>query len=715
MPISLPIGGRHAAVRLAIGLVLPTSVLACAPGELREGLAPDDNAPASVSVSADRDSVFTGEVVLVRAGARTASGQPTTAEVDWSSDGGTVVPLTDSTAQFSAPAAGRYRIRGRGRRNQNLQDSTSITVTQPVSPIVSIGVSPKPATLTPGGIVAFVATATRQDGTTLTANVTWTATGGTITQAGVYTAGSSPGGYRVIATQQGGSLADTSAVTITAQPPVLQAVILTPPTATVVAGATRQFSVSGQWSDGSSSAPAVTFAATGGSISASGLYTAGTTAGTFRVIATQQGGTLADTSVVTVTPAPAVLQAVILSPSSAAIFTGAFQQFAVSGQWSDGSTAVPAVSYSATGGTITPGGLYTAGSTAGTYRVVATQIGGSLADTAVVTVTAPVLQAVILTPSSVSLQTGATRQFSVSGQWNNGATTAPAVTYTATGGTITSTGLFTAGSTTGTYRVIATEQGGSLADSSTVTISSAPTGGVCANRPASYTNILPEFDFSASIPAGGGNERQVAGTAWSVIYDGNGSGGSNFSRVSDPTAPRSPSQVWQLRQPAGDYGTLGQGGGHGFGNVFRSLPNGTRQLYACWYSKFSVGYYVHPVSHKYVNIFTSTGDAVYVQLARYGNYWEALDGATDYPFPTLINQAPIWGTWIQQEIQVVAGNPGIVRVWIDGQLRTEATNHAVAAGATLDEFGLFGHMGGGGFDLSADQYQWFDNILIATP
>ncbi len=53
----------------------------------------------------------------------------------------------------------------------------------------------------------------------------------------------------------------------------------------------------------------MTYAATGGTVSTSGLYKAGTTAGTYRVIAVQQGGTKADTSAITVTasataPAP---------------------------------------------------------------------------------------------------------------------------------------------------------------------------------------------------------------------------------------------------------------------------------------------------------------------------------------------------------------------------------------------------------------------------
>jgi hypothetical protein len=258
---------------------------------------------------------------------------------------------------------------------------------------------------------------------------------------------------------------------------VLQAVILTPASASIGTGGTQQFSVSGQWSNGATTAPAVTYSATGGTVTSGGLYTAGSTAGTFRVIAVQQGGTLADTSTVTLSAAPPVLQAVILTPSSASIVTGGTQQFSVSGQWSNGATTAPAVTYSASGGTISTGGLYTAGSTAGSFRVIAVHQGGTLADTSAITLTAPVLQAVILTPSSASVTTGGTRQFSVSGQWSNGATTAPAVTYSATGGTISTGGLYTAGGTAGTFRVIAVQQGGPLADTSTVTLSTAPPPG----------------------------------------------------------------------------------------------------------------------------------------------------------------------------------------------------------------------------------------------
>ena len=96
-----------------------------------------------------------------------------------------------------------------------------------------------------------------------------------------------------------GGLADTATLIVLTG--VLVHVDLAPASATLPPAGTIQFAVSGTWTDGSSTAPAVTYFATGGTITPDGLYTAGTAPGTFAVIAIQQGGTTADTSVVTVT------------------------------------------------------------------------------------------------------------------------------------------------------------------------------------------------------------------------------------------------------------------------------------------------------------------------------------------------------------------------------------------------------------------------------
>jgi parallel beta-helix repeat protein len=272
----------------------------------------------------------------------------------------------------------------------------TITVdTMPVRPtpsLVAVELTPASINLTTGTTQQFAASGRMRNGRTTTVNVTYSATGGTITSAGGYTAGSAVGSYRVIATQTGGTLADTSAVTITPPnpaPPTLVAVVLTPPSVTLLTGATQQFAASGQMSDGSTAAVNVAYSATGGTITSVGLYTAGSVAGSYRIIATQTGGTLADTSAVTITPLPPTLVAVVLTPSSITLQSGATLQFSASGQMSDGSTAAVNVTYNATGGTITSGGYYTAGSVAGSYSVIITLTGGTLADTSVVTITAP--------------------------------------------------------------------------------------------------------------------------------------------------------------------------------------------------------------------------------------------------------------------------------------------------------------------------------------
>ncbi|MFI5372521.1 MAG: hypothetical protein ACHQ52_13260 [Candidatus Eisenbacteria bacterium] len=84
----------------------------------------------------------------------------------------------------------------------------------------------------------------------------------------------------------------------------------------------------------------------------------------------------------------------VLSPPAVILGFRGTVQFAVSGTLSDGSSTVPSVTYTASGGTVNTGGFFTAGATAATDTVIATQLGGvtgtppCCADTSVVTVTA---------------------------------------------------------------------------------------------------------------------------------------------------------------------------------------------------------------------------------------------------------------------------------------------------------------------------------------
>src|SRR6185436_10718746 len=97
-------------------------------------------------------------------------------------------------------------------------------------------VSPASTTVVTGGTRQFTATVT---GTANTA-VTWTATGGTITSAGLFTAGQTPGSFQVTATSvQDASKSASAAVTITTAPTV--SVTVAPASISVFTGGTQQF------------------------------------------------------------------------------------------------------------------------------------------------------------------------------------------------------------------------------------------------------------------------------------------------------------------------------------------------------------------------------------------------------------------------------------------------------------------------------------------
>src|SRR5207237_8594868 len=100
----------------------------------------------------------------------------------------------------------------------SMSGSTNANVSQqPV--ITSIVVTPNPASTTPGGAVAFSAQAKDQNGANMSATFTWATTGGTIDQAGHYTAPATTGSFDVSATNSGVVGQPTVNVSSTPPPP----------------------------------------------------------------------------------------------------------------------------------------------------------------------------------------------------------------------------------------------------------------------------------------------------------------------------------------------------------------------------------------------------------------------------------------------------------------------------------------------------------------
>ena len=98
---------------------------------------------------------------------------------------------------------------------------------------------------------------------------------------------------------------------------------------------------------------------------------------------------LQDSTAITVTSPISPTIRISISPDSAIIPTGGTLQYSVIALREDGSTYTPVITWASTGGTVTSDGLYWAGNTPGTFKVIVNQVSGGMADTSIVQIAFP--------------------------------------------------------------------------------------------------------------------------------------------------------------------------------------------------------------------------------------------------------------------------------------------------------------------------------------
>lgn len=145
-------------------------------------------------------------------------------------------------------------------------------------PIVGVTVAPTSASLLAGDTKGFTATVTNAANTAVTWSVQEGAPGGSISASGLYASPTAVGTFHVIATSQADPTKSASATV------VVQSLTLAPATITLPAGGTTLFHAT----LGAGASGGVLWSvqeSAGGTVSASGLYTAPFKAGVFHVVA----------------------------------------------------------------------------------------------------------------------------------------------------------------------------------------------------------------------------------------------------------------------------------------------------------------------------------------------------------------------------------------------------------------------------------------------
>ena len=192
---------------------------------------------------------------------------------------------------------------------------------------------------------------------------------------------------------------------------------------------------------------------------------------------------------------PSTLATITVTPNPQALAISAIQPFVATGRDANGDlvSLTPTWSVVADGGAIDAStGLFTAGTVTGTFENTVRATSGDISGFATVTVTAPgELVAISVTPNPGGAVISGTIQFTAEGQDATGAVVAisPAPTWSvlAGGGTINgSTGVFTAGTTPGTFVNTIRATSGDVSGLATATVSTTGPSGPPLGTAATY-------------------------------------------------------------------------------------------------------------------------------------------------------------------------------------------------------------------------------------
>lgn len=401
-------------------------------------------------------------------------------------------------------------------------------------------------------------------------------------------------------------------------------------------------------------------------------------------------------------PPPDRVVAIAIVPPTVSVAPGGTQSFSAEKVTAAGDTMPGAtVQWSATGGTISPDGVYTAGTDPGTFTVAASSVGvQALPGRAVVSVTRSGVAKVAVHPDAATVP--------IQGSWlfhatlfdaNGDSIPATEITWTSSDqgiATVNALGLVT-GVAAGTATITAASFGRS--GSALITVVP-PGNGPWPNEPAGFTVVSDQpWDV---LTAGG----------WSLQF------GVLPLIVPDPTAPLSPPDVLQITYP------VGFASGSAPSTVVHALP-GTRQLYVgMWWKPSNPWQGNDSNTNKIQYVFTNASGSIVMTM--YGpargpfelRVFPQFSTSSDTWLVPNVNHVPVTlGEWHKIEWLLVYNTTtdppnGISRWWLDGQLIGDYSNLSFPS-EPLTVYKVAPVFGGTGGAKTETDYYWYDHVHLS--
>lgn len=454
---------------------------------------------ASISVTPETATILTDSTIQIAASGFDQYGDAYAVNPVWTATGGTV----DVNGNYASDVAGEFKVIA---TDGAFKDTVLVTVNERPH-LASITLAPSSVLLKIGDNQQFAATTLDQFGDPISVSLTWSADGCTINGSGLFYADSA-GTYTVKAVN--GAIEGTATVSIS-ENPALADVVISNDTDTLYERDSVQILAKTYDQFGAEFAATITYSAPdGGSVSADGWFKSDML-GDYKVIA--ESGSFSDTAYIRVNDAE-WLSSVSLSSDNDTIWLNETKQYTASGFDQNSNPYATTFDWSTSGtANITSGGLFSA-TEPGTYTVFATS--GSFTATATIVVKAlPVLQTIIISPASETINELETAQYSATTLDQYGNTISATLTWSVTGGgNIDSDGLFTS-TTFGNFKVVA--QNGLVSDTVDITINEIAKLNAVKISPKSTSIILGQTKQFTATAHDQWSNTFAATISWSVV------------------------------------------------------------------------------------------------------------------------------------------------------------------------------------------------------
>jgi hypothetical protein len=312
-------------------------------------------------------------------------------------------------------------------------------------------------------------------------------------------------------------------------PRVPASIVITTPSGTTSTTGTIQFSATVKDADGHTINVAPTWSVVngGGTITSTGLFTAGDSIGTFTNTVVATSGSVTSSSTVVVGGGAL---ATITVTASDSMSIGATHQFVAVGRDAHGNVvSIPNRVWSVAhaGGSIDTAGVFTADTVAGTFANTVTATSGSISGAASVIVRHDPLERIRVNPDTVRLAAGTQQTLTATGYdtYNNAFPISGVSWFISGGGTIDTAGVLTADTVAGTFpNAVFARFGNNCGDpyaNATVIVQPGPLTTITISPANPGVMVGQTRQFTATGADAYGNPIAIT-PSWSVIGPGGG-------------------------------------------------------------------------------------------------------------------------------------------------------------------------------------------------